>query len=476
MKELTDALAEYLDHVWAGLLLRLGLEDLGCHSPKVFPAPAGARDWFEGFEKDLTWDKLAKNCDRVFGAQKNGERIWRGLIRNWMRRGGVYLSIFDGVRQNPAEVAEALFKDMRTTEDSVVLLAPLEGIGFSKREMNFGDFQIQQLEAAELETLLGTRANQIFYPYAATSTERLTDHWYLRCMIRQGRTLGRVYPAPWFLETFGGPIPPKYTHLPPEIETPLKSIILWDEQESGLGIDYWVSFVSIPFVITVSDNPFRAPRPAPPIESFTSYQTEVFDNKESEVSQKLVDLTAKGTEQFEQFIRIINAQLQAIRLVGTPWGFVDHALNYMLKGFFSDGLDQLIWHVVALEAFFGERSADESVTEQLSKRVAVIHSGDPGRGVVALKEFKTLYKIRCDLVHGRPFKIEVDSRQQWIARRLARRVAIRMVAILGQLASEIGKGGLTDIPSRGEILSMLDAEGVRVKLVELSKVFPRLDS
>jgi hypothetical protein len=79
-------------------------------------------------------------------------------------------------------------------------------------------------------------------------------------------------------------------------------------------------------------------------------------------------------------------------------------------------------------------------------------------------------------VHGRPFKAKVDSDHLWRARQLARMVAIRIVDILSQLAEEAEKGRLTRIPKREEILSMLDAEGVRARLSELSRVFPSLDT
>jgi hypothetical protein len=395
MKELTEAIAGYLDHIWMSLADRLGRRPNGDYSSaKVRFTPAAAQRWFEEeFEKDSTWDKLVRTCAEIFSKEGHDKRKWGGAIRNWMRRGGTYLSLLDGVRPNPAEVAEALLRDGQATEDRVVFLAPLEGMGFTKTEMDFGDFQILQPNAEQLELLLGMPANRIFYPYAATSTKRLTDHWYIRCEMREGRKLGHTY-DPLAL-VFGGPVLPEYTHLPPRIEAPLKSLILWDEQPYGLGIDSWIGFISIPFVIIAQDNPFKAPRPAPPIGHFRFYQPIMIDDEEiGEEPGRLIDLAAEDTIRFEVFIREVTVQLQKIRSRGEPWEFVDHGLNYLLKGFFSDGLDQLIWHIVALEAFLGEKDSDISLTEQLSKRVAAIHSGDSGRSEAASKEFKNLYKIR----------------------------------------------------------------------------------
>ncbi len=475
MRELSNAMAGYLDRAQSSLADRLGRRFDGGHFPdKVLPTPAAARGWFDELEEDSTWDKLVQTCAHILGKKEEHRRPSLGHpVKSWMRRGGTYLALLGGVQPNPVEVAEALLKDLQATEDRILFLAPLEGLEFIKTEMDFGDFQILRPQPEELEVLLGMPANRVFYPYAATSIKRLTDHWYIRCELREDRKLGPAY-DPIELR-WGGPVRPEYTDLPLRIEPPLKCLILWDEQPYDLDLDHWIGFVSIPFVIAVSDNPFKPPPAAPPIGDFRFYQPVIIDNEEvGEEPGRLIDLDAEGTAQFELFIRAVTVQLQRIRSVGKPWEFVDHGLNYLLKGFFSDGLDQLIWHIVALEALLGEKESDTSLTEQLSKRVAAFHSGGPERGRAASKEFKTLYTIRCDLVHGRPFKKDVHSDHLWRARKLVRTVAIRMVDLLSQLAEEAAKGRLTRIPEREEILSMLDAEGVRARLSELSRVFPSL--
>ncbi|MBI2868068.1 MAG: hypothetical protein HYX97_07010 [Chloroflexi bacterium] len=272
MKELTEAIAGYLDYVQTNLAAHLGRgPDRGYLSAKVHPSPAAAKDWFETLEEHPTWNKPAETCAQLFGKERHGEKKWKGRTGSWMRRRGTYLSLLDGVCPNPAEVADALVRDVETTEDRIVLLAPLEGVGFAKTEMDFGDFQILQPKADQLESVLGIRANRIFYPYAARSTKRLTDHWYIHCENKEKRTLGWTYSLD-DLFFGGGPVQAEYTHLPPRIELFLKNIILWDEQEHGLGDDYWMPFVSIPFVIEASDNPFKGPRPAPPIAEFRTYQ------------------------------------------------------------------------------------------------------------------------------------------------------------------------------------------------------------
>lgn len=471
MRELVEAMTNYLGHVRTNLAAHLGrAQDRGYFSAKVFPVPTAVKDWFETFEGDLAWNNLAKTCARLFGKERRGEEErWKSRIRHWMRRKGTYLSLLDGVRPDPVEVAGALAKDITVTEDRIVLLAPLEGLGFAKTEMDFGDFQIFQPWADQLEVLLGTRANRIFYPYAAISTERLTDHWYLRCETKEERNLDRTNP-PWFLDTFGGPVPAQYTHFSPRIEALLKSLILWDEQEYGLDLDYWMQFVSIPFVIEVTDNPFQGPRAAPPIGDFTSYQPMIFDGEEvGEEPLKIIDLDTKDTAKFEAFVREVTAQIQGIRSFGKAWEFVDLGLKYLLKGFFSDGLEQILWHIVSLEAFLGERG--RGVTDRLLRRVGAISSEDPARSKEASETFKKLHDLRNDLVHGR-VEVQAHSRDTWDARRLGRTVATRMITLLSRLAEEVRTGRLPYVPTREEVLGVLDLDvGSRGRQADLLRVF-----
>jgi hypothetical protein len=459
MKELIEALSAYLGHVQTNLSAHEArVRDERQPYAGVSPTPATIKEWFETLEKSLAWNNLTKTCTQRFGQERRGEeQRWKSRIRNWMRLKGTYLPLLDGAYPNPVEVAEALATDIGATEDRVVFLAPLEGLGFAKTEMNLGDFQILQPTTDQLEAILGMRANRLFYPYATTSTERLTDHWYVRYEMKEQQKWGRTYP--WFLDTFGGPVLAQYTDLPPRIEALIKSIILWDEQEHGLGIDYWMRFVSIPFVIEVSDNPFRSPRAAPPIGAFTSYRIEIIDGKEWDVeSEKILDLDAAETDRFEVFVRGVSTQLQSIRSLGEVWGFMDLGLDYLLKGFFSDGLEQILWHIVSLKAFLGENG--RGITDRLIRRVGPISSADLKESRAARKTFTCLDRVRNDLVHGR-VQVLAHSHDLWEARRLGRTVAKNMIRFLSGLADEVNTGRLAPVPTREEVLEVLDLNSSR---------------
>ena len=299
----------------------------------------------------------------------------------------------------------------------------------------------------------------MFYPQAVTSTRRLTDHWYLRCETQQERPkLGKIY-ATW--ELVGGPVQPTYTSLDVRIEVPLKLVTLWNWQADPrlpLGNDFegndpWLPF-SVPFILLARDNPFETPPAAPPVEKL-EYEPSLnaFGEEVGEVPTCLWGLNQDETAQFELFLGSTVSQWKSVREVGEAWRFLDRGLNYLLKGFFSGGSDQLLWHIVALEAFLGGKRGG---TDRLARRVAAIYSDDQARSDLAKKAFKELYKLRCSLVHGGAFEPQTDSRHLRNARQLARTAATRMLALLTQVSGNLKAVNLKSIPNREHILGMLD--------------------
>lgn len=482
MNELIEAITGYLETVGSGLKARLGREaDSNYFSGKIRPVPGAVRTWFEEWEDHPTWNPLIRACARIFSQEGHTASLTRydRALKNWLRRRGTYLKILYGTAPNPTEVADELVKDFRTTWDRVTFLVLLEGVAFTKAELDFGEFQIIRPKADYLEDLLTIPVNRMFYPQAVTSTKRLTDHCYLRCETQQKRLkLGKIS-ATW--ELVGGPVQPAYTGLDVRIEAPLKLVTLWNwqaEPRSTSGNDFqandpWLPF-SIPFILLERDNPFESPPPAPPVEKLEYEPTlNAFGEEDGEVPTCLWGLNKDETAQFEVFLRTTLTQWNSVREVGGDWGFLDLGLNHLLKGFFSSGLDQLLWHIVALEAIMGEKGL--GVTNRLARRIAAIFSGDQATSDSAKKAFQELYELRSSLVHGRSFKAQTDSRHLRNARHLARTALTRMLALLSQLSGDLRAGNLKSIPTREHILAMLDLdEESRANLAELARVFPKL--
>ena len=182
-----------------------------------------------------------------------------------------------------------------------------------------------------------------------------------------------------------------------------------------------------------------------------------FDHNQVEVGERPADwyeLDRAQTDAFEQFLNQVHDKLRIIRQVGDPWHFLQTGLSFLTKGFVSDGLEQLLWHITALDALLGEKG--RGLSDRLSRRMAAIYSDDNGDRKKVKATFAKLYGFRNDLVHGRTFKQLADHGHLRSARALARVATLRMIDRLDHLAQENQRDRLAVIGSREEILKGLD--------------------
>jgi hypothetical protein len=459
---LRDAFASYLSQVSSLLAVRLGAATTSRPLAAV-PLPAASRRWFDDAEHDAPWEALAATCARTFSKEGHGTSVswWGSALGHWFRRRGVYLRMLAGETLDRDTLVQNLTADIRAERDSTTLLALLEGVRFSKRRLEFADFSLIQPTPEELEETLQIPVNRVFYPHAITSMDRLTDHWYLRTsVVTPRRNIAAIY----LDDPFGDPLRPTYSPFPAAVEAAMATVILWDWQyghfrprEDALaGSEPWRPFEA-PFVIAASDNPFERARPAPPVD--TLYYEPRFDQNQIEVGERPADwyeLDREQTEAFEGFIQRIQDRLHVIREVGEPWHFLETGLGFLTKGFVSEGLEQLLWHITALDALLGEKGL--GLGNRLSRRLAAIYSSDNKIREKVKAIFVELYGFRNDLVHGSTFKKVAHHGHLRVARTLARVAALRMIEVLAHLADEHRTGRLAFVPNREEILESLELD------------------
>ncbi|MGG2522386.1 hypothetical protein ACQYYZ_19475 [Pseudomonas aeruginosa] len=129
------------------------------------------------------------------------------------------------------------------------------------------------------------------------------------------------------------------------------------------------------------------------------------------------------------------AQLQTTpalesELFSTP---VEH---FLVRAFLSDGIDEVMAHLIVVEAAFGtesdhkakQRLPTDSHKEGATRRVAARLSAAIERPEAA-KEYLDLYDMRCTYVHGRPEGRIISTKQRVLARRLAREAANALVGL-----------------------------------------------
>jgi hypothetical protein len=131
-----------------------------------------------------------------------------------------------------------------------------------------------------------------------------------------------------------------------------------------------------PGVVSISDWLFEAPRPAP-----------AWSLKQEGIRESpLFDFgTPEATLKYElELMRIVNV-LESVKKAFT---FIHAATRFMVKGFLSAGLDQMLWHITAIEALLGENSGN--LADTLRRRLSVILGATEKDKKAVRREFGSL--------------------------------------------------------------------------------------
>ena len=143
-------------------------------------------------------------------------------------------------------------------------------------------------------------------------------------------------------------------------------------------------------------------------------------------------------------------------------------MSFLVKGFFSKGLEQLLWHITALEALFGEDRP--GLTQLMARRVALVLGETETQKKEISNHFEELYKLRSRLVHGSELKSEVWEGQLKVARDLTRRSLLWFLSFLVEF-SKVGKCLPPEIlAERKELLAVIDSHsGAIIQLAKILK-------
>jgi hypothetical protein len=293
-------------------------------------------------------------------------------VKNFFRRSGFYLDVFEGNNPNIDRVLEEYAVPFRKKERQITYLTLLQGIKFSApgSGMKFDNFEIRRFSDTELAAISGNRVNQVFYPWAMLNVERLRDHWFIvqncsqyhsqsdeddsACFDRIARALSHmdivtpVYKP--FVEEFpfGSPLQilslfPWHKHMP------------GGEEEWGRGA--WSSY-HFPFTIEVHDGLIWGPHPTPDLSALdlapVAYNLpngEVFDGEEIPI---WIDFDEDNTHHFKFFVQHKEQYFAELKPREYGWEFFERAIAYFMKASRSTGLEQLLWNIITMEALLGE--------------------------------------------------------------------------------------------------------------------------
>jgi hypothetical protein len=428
--------------------------------------PSAKRAWFDECESLPSWEQLTRVCYEAFlqtetsKSRGAGPIILRNTIapnelRNWFRRRDMYSHLLDGQPIDYTEATKQLITDAQTTEWRIIYLALLDGVRLHSNDpLDFGGFQIVKPSSDWLEHTLRFETNRLFYPKCICSTYRLSDHWYIRGETHERRESWHQRFAK-YLQAAGEKI--RHSDLPTPIEAALKILTLWDwqsipEQEEFASDEEWLSF-RIAFIIGFSNNPFEDP-PLQPSLDILGYTDEDESGKLPEPQPNCPwKLDEAETQILAAFVRDTSRRLETLNDSSELWQCADRALGSFLRAFLSKGFDQLLWHMIAIEALLGDDK--DGLVGRIKRRIKFLYGQTGPNAKKAAKAFQDTYDARSKLVHGDE-AAHVAYTQQRNARVLARRVCEVGILLFSGLLDAAKSGSLASMPRRRVVVDCLD--------------------
>ena len=427
------------------------------------------RDSVEQLEESREFSALLKATRLAFRSDDwhsaKSASWWADPVRNFFRRTGFYTDTFFKDSGRPCDLVIKYEEAFQRRHFETTYLAPMEFVKFPKMELKFSGFEIRKFNRDELDAIAGNDANRVFYQHAVVDTDFLQEYWFIVVKAeKEVRRLGRLYYSAADVAATEGRVSPKYTGFPPEIERVLARLVLFDwvgdpkDLLSFRGQNGDPFGFKIPLVLRVDDNDLGRPQTA---QDCSTLVTETVGNPYTgdvgEIPHVIFSLNESRAAAFEEYIQRADKCLAHLRLEAddTHWPFLKVAVDNLIKAFFTDELEQLLWHITSLEALLGERGP--GLTASLARRSAAILGRTENERKEWKKKFNDLYDLRSALVHGRQLKEDIYRKQLFEVRMMVLRVTICFVHYLGEIAAGINEGSWqSEIPKREDFLTLLD--------------------
>ena len=305
--------------------------------------------------------------------------MWRSELENFFRRTGFYEDIYAGRQSLSTEALLQKYKACLEQNDCQVrYLAPIDAIDFGITHFDLGDFSIRKFSVEQIDDLFENSRRKIFYPASIIQSKNLADYWCLDVTIRTDRP-SHDSPIDW---DFSPSFQKEISSFPKPIENALKKLVLFDWQliqtieapsnhtktqwEPGKG---WCRFY-VPAVLSMTDDLFSHPGGSVVIPPIDEELRHVGENGEDEIwVPSYLNMSDEERDQLTTLITRLNELIPRLTAY-KKWLFLDVALGFIVKAFFSEGLEQLLWHIAVVESLLGENK--EGLTSLLARRVACI--------------------------------------------------------------------------------------------------------
>lgn len=332
------------------------------------------------------------------------------------------------------EGASAIVAAFAATAVRRTYICPLD-LADTLPSMVFGNAVIRRYGKEELATLFDAVRLARYFPGQAFEASDLAQFQWLTVE----ETVPVAGPAgqralPWLYESWNrdfGAFDPHAGAHPGVVADVLFALLLapWEDWHS-LDTD-WAGF-AIPWVHLVTDDLFVRPKPVPSAGTLT-WEDAAYQDDDGEM-----------VEYERPFVVPLYDAAQPILAACNPdwWGRIETAAttplfetpvkHFLVRAAFSDGMDQIMAHMTAIEAALGLQSDFSKkgrpkhdkigATARLAKRVGIL-LGDSQSG----QDYADLFELRSAFVHGRPIAGQISGKDRILARRLARRVVVALV-------------------------------------------------
>ncbi|WP_155888297.1 hypothetical protein [Cupriavidus sp. WS] len=326
-------------------------------------------------------------------------------------------------RLEPYDAARALAASLTRASAERIIMCPLD-LADSLPDLNFGPCTVRTFSQQELYTHFHGCILARMFPGRPLDVSRLAQFTWL--CVREELTLsdpGRRA-APFLYETVSdwGSIEPHATKFPTVVEQAL-FLLLLEPWEDWANFSEWRAF-HVPWTYASSDDLFEH-RTFPPGPDSLSWQLQTFEDYAGEQ----IEIEVPGYLPLDS-----EAKTAASSVTHDAWSSLMSALasplfetpivHFFVRAYSSDGIDEFLGHMLAIEAALGlesdYRGQKPMDTIRGSMRIQCRVSALLGSTAEG-QSYGRLFQLRSMFLHGRSMgRILAQDRQS--ARSLARRV------------------------------------------------------
>lgn len=372
-------------------------------------------------------------CERSFPAADRGLGFSFGLGDALRGAGLPCFAPHPAVATTIEDGAAAIVRAFAATVVRRRYLCPLD-LADTLPDIRFGNASVRHYSAEELANLFdGTRlARQFAEP---VDYRRLA--WFQWLVVED------VVPAParagqralpFLYENWSrdlGAIDPHAGNHPAPVAEALFGLLLAPWEDWHRHEPDWRAFL-IPWIHVATDDLFARPRPVPSADTLT-WEDAAYQDHDGETIEYERPVRLYIDDSAQTVLSGLNAAWWARVTAATQSTlFETPVVHFLVHAAASQGTDQIMAHMTAIEAALGLRSAFSnagrprgtrlSPSDRLARRVAVLLN-DRQAGT----DYAALFEMRSAFVHGRSISGQVSSSDRNIARRLARRVVVALI-------------------------------------------------